>query len=82
MNRKLHNSLMAALTSSALLISVLLVSTSANPAPVSPAQAAARPTPPASVVAMRALTVSTSQAAIPRPRHSLRMPFFSFSPRS
>lgn len=82
MNRKLHNSLMAALASSALFVIALLASTPATPsAPASLAQDA--PLQDTALAGLApALDAPPARGAARTPRQSVRMPFFSFSPRS
>ncbi|MCR6495976.1 hypothetical protein LJB71_06915 [Thermomonas sp. S9] len=82
MNRKLHNSLMAALASSALFVIALLASTPAtSSAPASLAQDA--PLQDAALAGLAPALDAPAARTGTRPlRQSVRMPFFSFAPRS
>lgn len=82
MNRKLHNSLMAALASGALFVIALLAST---PAPTAAPASLAQNSPgrDAALAGLGpGLDVPATRATTRTPRQSVRMPFFSFSPRS
>lgn len=78
MNRKLHNSLTALLSSGAVLATLLLVSSSAASLSTEAAELSAlRHAEPA------AENAEASARAVKRAVHqSIRIPFFSFSPRS
>ncbi|WP_256644963.1 hypothetical protein [Thermomonas paludicola] len=88
MNRKLHNSLMAVITCSALLVTALLASVPADSQPMP--QALAGPLARGAHADLEASQARSAEALPEHPgrataRHaqqSLRMPFFSFSPRS
>lgn len=76
MNRKLHNSLIASLTSGMVLAVILLAAAPADSSPAQPSSLMANgPTQPAQ-------TDAPARRAAMRLTQSVRMPFFSFSPRS
>lgn len=76
MNRKLHNTLMAMLTSSALLVVTLLASTPA--APETRSQTLAATTSQAAGVGEVSPAARVSHGVTRRTYQSVRMPFFSF----
>ena len=76
MNRKLHNTLMALLTSSALLVVTLLASTPA--APVMRSQTLAATTSQETGVGQATPAAHLSHGVTRRTYQSVRMPFFSF----
>lgn len=88
MNRKLHNSLMAVITCSALLVTALLASVPADSQPMPPALAgtlanrAGTGLKASQASSTEALPEHTGRTTARHAQQSLRMPFFSFSPRS
>ena len=86
MNRKLHNSLMAVISSAALLIAGLLAATPVEPVTGAAAGSQLAIVADSPAAAPAAETASASSRDTLRParmsRHSVQMPFFSFAPRS
>ncbi len=84
MNRKLHNSLIAALTSGSLLVFALLIGTPADrlEGSASPFASTVADTTTANAATTRThLRTASAGAPLHRTRQSVRMPFFSFLPQ-
>ena len=89
MTRKLHNTLMAAIASSSLLVVGLIASTPTAPnlGEVNAANVLASIDAQAEIVGdsidqAEAVTIQRAHASVQHRRQSLAMPFFSFAPRS
>ena len=85
MNRKLHNTLIAALSSGSLLVFALLIGTPAdrlegNASPFA-STVADTTTANAATTARTHLRTASAGAPLHRTRQSVRMPFFSFLPQ-